>query len=95
MVEVSAVSFEKLCVFSGQTQTLITADAPLFGSLLVLDGKVLKRKSAVKGKKSETDSRLPSPESIVREASRFWIQDHKGVRDLKNREEMAALLEKI
>jgi hypothetical protein len=95
MVEVSAVSLEKLCAFSDKTQTLITVDAPLFGSLLVFEGKVLKRKSAVRGKKRETESRLPSPESIVREASRFWIQDHKGVRDRKNREEMAALLEKI
>ncbi len=93
MVEASAVSLEKLCAFSDETQTLITVDAPLFGSLLVFEGKVLKRKS--RGKKRETDSRLSSPESIVREASRFWIQDYKGVRDRKNREEMAALLEKI
>ena len=49
MEEGSDVSLEKLCTFSSQTQTQITVDAPLHGTLLLLDGKVLKRKSAVKG----------------------------------------------
>ena len=98
MAEVSSVSdlsLDKLCAFSDRTQTLITVDAPLYGSLLLLDGKVLKRKSAVKGKKADSGARIPSPESIVGKASRFWIQDHKGVRDRKDREEMAALLDKL
>ena len=100
MVEVSDVSLEKLCAFSSQTQTQITADAPLHGSLLLLDGKVLQRKSASKrgAKKGNTNKASPglaSPESIVRQASRFWIQDRQGVRDRKSRQEMAQLLEQF
>ena len=96
MIEVSELSIEKICAFSSQTQTLVTVDAPLYGSLMVLDGKLLKRKSAVKNHEAEVEAPgIPSTEDIVREASRFWIQDHSGVRDRKNRQEMSELLEQI
>ena len=96
MVEFSELSIEKICAFSSQTQTLVTVDAPLYGSLMVMDGKVLKRKSTVKNRTAEAEAPgVPSTEDIVREASRFWIQDRSGVRDRKNRQEMGELLEQI
>ena len=96
MLEVTDVSIEKLCSFSKQTQTLITVDAPLYGSLLILEGKVLKGKSAAKNPQADDPPRgLPTPEEIVREASRFWIQARSGIRDHKNRDEMSQLLEDI
>lgn len=100
MEEVFDVSLDKLCAFSRQTETQITVDAPLHGSFLLLDGKVLKRKSAIKIRAPKENSTkqtpgLATPESIVQEASRFWIQDRMGVRDRKNRQEMAELLEQI
>ena len=96
MVEVSEVSIEKICSFSKQTQTLVTVDAPLYGRLLVLDGKILKAKSSAK--KSRAKVKTPgvrSYEDIVREASRFWIQDRSGVRERKSRDEMSVILEEI
>ncbi len=100
MEEGSDVSLEKLCAFSSQTQTQITVDAPLYGTLLLLDGKVLKRKSAVKGgaRKGNAGKQAPgkaSPESIVGKASRFWIVGPSGVRDRKSRQEMTDLLKQI
>ncbi len=96
MVDVSELSIEKICIFSSQTKTLVTVDAPLYGSLMVMDGKLLKRKSAVKNSGGEVEAPgIPSAEDIVREASRFWIQDRAGVRDRKNRQEMGELLEQI
>jgi len=96
MLEVSELSIEKVCAFSSQTQTLVTIDAPLYGSLMILDGKLLQRKPTVKKFGTEVDRPgIPSTEEIVFEASRFWIQDRSGVRDCKNRQEMVELLEQI
>jgi len=38
---------------------------------------------------------FPAYEQVVAEASRFWILDEMGVRQLKGREEMAKLLEQV
>ena len=96
MLEVTDISIEKICSFSKQTQTLVTVDAPLYGSLLILEGKVQKGKSSIKEPLPDDQPRgLPTPEEVVQEASRFWIQSRSGVRDRKNRDEMSQLLEDI
>lgn len=96
MVNIPEISIKKICTFSSQTNTLVTIDAPLYGSLLVLEGKILNGKSTTKKQQVKTErTGIPSAEDIVREASRFWIQDRSGIRDRKNRQEMSELLEKI
>ena len=89
---VSEVSLESLCAFSNRTGTLVTVDAPLYGSFQVLEGKLLGRRPGARAGNNGHRPRLPSPEDILRNASRFWIQDHVGIRDRKSRREMAELL---
>ena len=93
MVETSVITLEKLRVYSDRTQTLITADAPLFGSVMLLNGRVLDKGSAVEPEKIGHTSGFPSPDKIVAEAARFWILLSNGIRERKTREEMAKLLE--
>ncbi len=87
------ITLEKLRVFSDRTNTLITADAPLFGSVMLLNGHVLDKGSAVEPEKIGHSTGFPSPEEIVAGASRFWILPLSGVRERKSRTEMAKLLE--
>lgn len=92
MTEISDITLEKLCAFSDRTKTMITADAPLYGSVMVLNGRVLDKGSAVEPEKIGHTSGFPPPVKIVAGAARFWILLSNGIRECKNREEMALLL---
>ena len=94
MLEVSEITLEKLRLFTDRSNTLITIDAPLFGSLMIFNGRVLsKSASYVEPDKIGNSIGFPAYEQVVAEASRFWIVDEKGIRRRKCREEMAKLLE--
>ena len=93
MVETSEITLEKLRIFSDRTQTLVTVDAPLFGSVMLLNGRVLNKGSAVEPDRIGHTSGFPAPEQIVAAAARFWILLSNGVRERKSREEMARLLD--
>ena len=43
MVEVFEITLEKLCLLTNRSNTLITIDAPLFGSVMIFNGRVLHR----------------------------------------------------
>lgn len=93
MVETRIITLEKLRELSDRTQTLITADAPLFGSVMLLNGRVLDKGSAVEPEKIGHTTGFPAPDAIVAAASRFWILLPNGIRELKSREQMVRLLE--
>lgn len=93
MVETSEITLEKLRAFSDRSQTLITIDAPLFGSVMILNGRLLNKGSAVEPEKIGLTFGFPPPDQIVSEASRFWIMHPNGRRECKDREEMAKLIE--
>jgi len=94
MIEVSEITLEKLCLFTDRSNTLITIDAPLFGSLMIFNGRVLHRGgSYVELEKIGHSIGFPAYEQILAEASRFWIVDENGIRRRKCREEMAELLD--
>ena len=70
---------------------MVTVDAPLFGVVMILHGRVLNRGP------HETESLgasigFPPHDQVVAEASRFWIQTDDGVRERKTRNEMAKML---
>jgi hypothetical protein len=93
MIEISEITLEKLRLFTDRSNTLITIDAPLFGSLMVFNGRILaKGVSYVEPEKIGNSIGFPSYEHVVAEASRFWLVDETGVRRRKCREEMALLL---
>jgi hypothetical protein len=95
MVELSEITLEKLRLFTSRSNTLITIDAPLFGSVMIFNGRVLQKDPAyVEPEKIGHAIGFPSYEHVVAEASRFWILDEMGVRQRKCREEMAKLIEK-
>jgi hypothetical protein len=85
------ISLEQLQVFSELSRTLLTVDAPLFGVINIMHGRVLIR-GAHEGDKLGSSMGFPPRDQIVAEASRFWIQNDNGVRERKTREEMAGLL---
>ena len=94
MVELSEITLEKVLHFTGRANKLITIDAPLFGSVMIFNGRILmKGPSYVEPEKIGNSIGFPAYEQILAEASRFWIVDELGVRRLKCREEMAKLLE--
>ena len=94
MVEISEITLEKLCLFTGRSNTLVTIDAPLFGSVMVFNGRILfKGTSYVEPEKIGNAIGFPAYENIIAEASRFWIVDEYGIRRRKCREEMVELLE--
>ena len=95
MVEIFEISLEKLRVFSDRSNTLVTVDAPLFGTVMILNGRVLTKGSAVEPEKIGQTVGFPPPTQIVAEASRFWIQHANGLRERKNRAEMAKSLDEI
>jgi hypothetical protein len=96
MVEVAEITLEKVVHFTNRSSTLITIDAPLFGSVMIFNGRILmKGPSYVEPEKIGNSIGFPAHEQIVAEATRFWIVDDMGVRRLKCREEMAKLLEAI
>src|SRR6266403_1050726 len=95
MVELSEITLEKVLQFTDRANRLITIDAPLFGSLMIFNGRILsKSASYVEPEKIGNSIGFPAYEQVVAEASRFWIVDESGVRSRKCREEMAKLLEK-
>ena len=95
MFEFSEITLERLCLFTDRSNTLITIDAPLFGSLMIFNGRVLQKgASYVEPEKIGNSIGFPAYEQVVAEASRFWLVDETGVRRRKCREEMAKLLEK-
>ena len=94
MVEISEITLEKLCLFTDRSNTLITIDAPLFGSMMIFNGRILcKGASYVEPEKIGNAIGFPAYEQVVAEASRFWLVDETGVRRKKCGEEMAKLLE--
>lgn len=75
---------------------MVTIDAPLFGSVMIMNGRVLqKSESYVEPEKIGRSTGFPAYGQVVAEATRFWILDETGVRQRKCREEMAKLLEEI
>jgi hypothetical protein len=96
MVELSEITLEKLLQFTDRSSALITIDAPLFGSVMIFNGRVLsKGASYVEPEKIGNSIGFPAYEQILAEASRFWIVDENGIRRRKCREEMAKLLEEV
>jgi len=85
------ITLEQLRRFSDASLTMITADAPLFGVVTILNGQVLERGAQRKEKVGNTIG-FPAYDRIVAEASRFWIQQDNGVRHRKTRDEMVGLL---
>jgi hypothetical protein len=96
MVELSEISLEKLQQFTDRSNTLLTIDAPLFGSVMIFNGRVLSKGSSyVEPEKIGNSIGFPAYQQILAEASRFWIVDENGIRRRKCRQEMAKLLEEI
>jgi hypothetical protein len=96
MVDVSEITLEKLSLFSDRFNVLVTIDAPLYGSVMIFNGRVLHRGgSYVEPEKIGNALGFPTYDHIVAEASRFWILDESGVRRVKCREEMAELLQQL
>ncbi len=96
MVELSEITLEKVLHLTDRANKLITIDAPLFGSVMIFNGRILtKGASYVEPEKIGNSIGFPAYEQILAEASRFWIVDEMGIRCLKCREEMAKLLEEI
>src|SRR5438093_1248330 len=92
MVDVAEITLEKVCLLTDRSNILITIDAPLYGSLMVFNGRILyKGASYVEPEKIGNSIGFPSYQQILAEASRFWIVDAQGVRRRKCREEMAQL----
>ena len=87
----SDLTLEELRDYSEASSTMVTADAPLFGVVMILRGRVLTR-GADEGAKTGASMGFPPREHVVAEASRFWIQSDDGVRELKTREEMAKVV---
>jgi len=86
------ITLQELRDYSEASSTLVIADAPLFGVVMILHGRVLSRGS------QETENvgasiGFPPREQVVAEASRFWIQSDDGVREVKARNDMAKLLQ--
>jgi hypothetical protein len=85
------ISLDQLQVFSEVSRTLLTVDAPLFGVINIMHGRILIR-GAHEANKVGASIGFPPHDQIIAEASRFWIQHDSGVRERKTREEMARLL---
>lgn len=87
----SDITLEELRDFSEASSTLVTADAPLFGVVMILRGRILSRGPDEASKIGATMG-FPPRDHVISEATRFWIQHDDGVRELKSRDEMASLL---
>ena len=96
MVEVSEITLEKLRLFTDRSNTLITIDAPLLGSVMIFNGRVLSKSATyVEPEKIGNSIGFPAYEQVVAEASRFWIVGENGVRRRQSRGEMAKLLAEV
>ena len=87
----SDITLEELQDYSEASSTFVTADAPLFGVVMILHGRVLGR-GPHEAASIGASMGFPPRDHIVTEASRFWIQSDDGIRELKTRNEMAKLL---
>ena len=87
----SEITLDELRDFSEASSSLVTADAPLFGVVMILHGRVLGR-GPHEAARIGGSMGFPPRDHVIAEASRFWIQSDDGVRELKTREEMAKLL---
>jgi hypothetical protein len=85
------ITLDKLRNFSGRSNTTVTVDAPLFGIVTIMQGRILLRGHHEADKVGKSVG-FPPRDEIVAEASRFWIQHATGIRERKSREEMALLL---
>jgi hypothetical protein len=85
------ITLQELRDFSETSSSLITVDAPLFGVVMILHGRVLERGSH-EAQKVGTSIGFPPLEQIVAEASRFWVQTDDCVRARKTREQMSKML---
>jgi hypothetical protein len=96
MLELGEITLQRLRSFSDSTNTLVTIDAPLFGSVTILNGRVLaKGVDYVDPLKIGHSIGFPSFDNVVAEASRFWIQYENGIRKRVGRPEMAKLIEEF
>jgi len=96
LVEVGAITLEKLLLFTDRSNMLVTIDAPLFGSVMVFNGRILyKGASYVEPEKIGNSIGFPAFDDIVAEATRFWIVDENGIRRRKCRQKMAEVLEEF
>jgi len=85
------ITLEQLRKFSSASTTMVTVDAPLFGVVMILNGRVILRGSH-EAEKIGSSLGFPPRDQILAEAPRFWIQDENGVRRRRTRDEMAKLL---
>ena len=85
------ITLQDLRNFSKKTTTMVTADAPLFGVVMILHGQVLERRPQ-EADGADATIGFPARDHVVAEASRFWIQKDDGTRARKTRQEMAKLL---
>jgi hypothetical protein len=86
------IPMDSLLAFSHGTYSLITVDAPLFGSFLIFNGRITSRGTIVEPEKIGQTIGYPAPERILVQAARFWIQHPTGIRERKSRKEMAQIL---
>jgi hypothetical protein len=95
-LELTSITLEKIQAFSYRSNTMVTIDAPLFGSVMIMNGRVLlKSESYVEPEKIGQSVGFPAYEQVLAEATRFWILDESGIRRRKCRQEMAKLLEEL
>jgi hypothetical protein len=85
------ITMDQLRKFTDASATMVTVDAPLFGVVMILNGRVIPRGSH-EGEKVGTAMGFPPRDQILAEASRFWIQNEIGIRQRKTRDEMSKLL---
>ena len=85
------ITLEGLRHYSKVSATMVTADAPLFGVVMVLHGQIVSRGDS-ETKNIGTSIGFPPREQIVAAAPRFWIQQDNGLRQMKTRDEMTKLL---
>ena len=85
------ITLEQLRHFSNRSSTVVTIDAPLFGIVTIMHGRIVIRGSHEEDKVGNSIG-FPPRDQIIAEASRFWIQHTTGLRERKSREEMARLL---
>ena len=85
------ITLEQLQAFSDRSSTMVTVDAPLFGVISIMHGRILIR-GPHEANKVGASMGFPPHEQIIAEASRFWIQHDSGIRERKSREEMARLV---
>src|SRR5262249_22324238 len=85
------ITLDLIRSYSDRSSTTVTIDAPLFGVVTVMHGRILIR-GTHEADKVGASLGFPPRDQIIAEASRFWIQHSSGVRERKTREEMSRLL---